>query len=181
MGNPLDELDITPDEWEHGRTWYTHAADRIDCIARKYDVEPVIARAVFAAVSPGMRLEDNYNWLTAILAGLPRGVKPVNVSLPYGWAPIALGYEILRVNGPDLLTGPKRIAFYRNLMGDESKVTLDTWALKPFGLKRAPKSQQQRQVITDAYTDFAKRHGVTPAAAQAAVWVHLRGKDKAHS
>jgi hypothetical protein len=100
--------------------------------------------------------------------------KPESLPVPYGFKPMAMACAIRDTSDVSLLTGPKRLAFFANLMGDESHVTLDVWALKPFGITTGTPGVKARIEITRCYVQLAESLNITPAAAQAAVWCHLR-------
>jgi len=172
--NPLLELALTSEDWENGRTWYTYAGDRIDSVCKRYGVDGTVGRGVFAALSPGMRVEPNLDWTSLILGGWNMGDdKPADYPVPYGWKPFTLACDIRDTGDVTLLTGIKRTAFLANLLGDFSRVTVDTWALKPFGRKTVSSPTMHRG-ISDAYTELGEATGHAPAHAQAAVWCHLR-------
>jgi hypothetical protein len=81
----------------------------------------------------------------------------------------------------DVLNGPKVRAFYRNITGDLTAVTVDRWAARvALGTPRgepAPLLHRQRyDRIARAYRMAAEHANVPPCHVQAAVWVHIRGK-----
>ena len=70
--------------------------------------------------------------------------------------------------------GHKVYAFYRNLSGDFDHVTVDTWMAKIYGVDFGKITDQQRSEIQQDVTAIAESAGITPAAAQAALWVGYR-------
>jgi hypothetical protein len=91
----------------------------------------------------------------------------------------------------DVLNGPKVRAFYANITGNLSAVTVDTWAARvaegdwrpnpmahlrahaPYAATDAPQGRRYA-LIADAYREAAALLGHAPRDVQAAVWVHVR-------
>ena len=180
MTNPLLDLDITREEWEMGRTWYQHMADRVDVVGTRLGYHPAVSLAVFAAISPGMGPDNNLAWAKHVMEhadDLEIYPCPDGLPVPYGWRPINLGHDIAKDRDPSLLTGVKRLAFYRALMGDTESVVLDVHAIKPFGLAHVGQiTSTWRSHITDCYHDLAGKMCEASSSAQAAVWCHIRLK-----
>jgi hypothetical protein len=81
----------------------------------------------------------------------------------------------------DAVSGPKVEPFYRNITGDETVVTLDTWAIKALIGRKATEADvnrytkgRKRLVLEAAYHAAAERLGVSPARVQAVVWEAVR-------
>ena len=180
MTNPLLDLDITPAEWELGRTWYPHMMDRIEVVAARLGYEPDVAAAMFAAISPGMGPDHNLDWMRWVMVAVSHGVEVtftppwLKRMLPYGWKNIFLAEQIAKQRNSELLTGVKRTTFYNALMGDPYAVTLDVHALKPFDRKSVRRSELA--YITACYDDLAQKNNEMPRTAQAAVWCNVRLK-----
>ncbi len=180
MSNPLLDLPITFEEWEMGRTWYQHMADRVDVVGTRLGYHPAVSIAVFAAISPGMGPDNNLAWATWVMQTSDRfdeAERPEGLPLPYGWRNIYQASQIAQQHDPSLLTGVKRIAFYRALMGDEESVVLDVHAIKPFGLTKVDQlTSGLRTHLTMCYDELADKMNEAPRSAQAAVWCHIRLK-----
>jgi hypothetical protein len=68
--------------------------------------------------------------------------------------------------------GPKVIAFFLNIIGDENHVTVDIWATRAAVGRSIP--GKDRALIAEAYRRAAKKRNVSPRDFQATVWVTVR-------
>lgn len=165
----LRSVRVHEDALDAGRTWYRTARREARRIARENDITLSCAAGIIAATSPRVQWSHNLNLARGIAAG--QEVRGLGNSIRSAQR-IRNGERPLAV-----MQGPKVRAFYRNIMGDESHVTLDVWALKAAGwtADRVP-GKATRASITEAYVLLAAERGETPAMLQAAIWVAVRGR-----
>jgi hypothetical protein len=69
---------------------------------------------------------------------------------------------------------PKTWAFYRAILGDQSAVVLDVWALRAAGY--GPRVRvAERRAVEKSYRNAAHILGIPPREVQAVVWCQVRG------
>lgn len=83
--------------------------------------------------------------------------------------------------GAVAMTGQKVRNFAANLNGDMSRVTIDVWACRSFGVDyegadSPAKSDSVYATMAGRYTRLANRFGVSPAGFQAMVWFGIRAE-----
>lgn len=179
--NPLMHLPLTAGEITAGKKWYPMMTARLQRLAAHHGVPLEVAAAMMAATSPGMKPQPNFAWVDYLLTTDRDGdeaidTRPDGLPVPYSKEHIRKAMAIRDTGNTDLLSGPKVTAFFANLMGHLDVVTLDTWAVRPWGIDQAPKGRR-REAIVAAYEELADYLGMEPAEAQATVWVHLRGRE----
>ena len=159
-----------------GRDWYPAARREVrELCARAPDgIGPVRVAAIVAALSPRAQWAVNLRWAGAILDAAREGLPCPAVSLTHcrakAWR-IAHGASPARE-----LRGPKVRAFWRNLSGDESAVTVDTWAARAAGAEPDKLDRAGRyEAIAHAYRSAALSLGELPSALQAITWLEVRG------
>jgi len=177
-----------PDELYAGRTWYPDARQEVCRIVDKYRwiagyISHETVAGVIAVLSPNCTWETNLHDAENVIASYP---MPVTVSTYNNNREKA--YAIL--SGADtndssgrgrvpsgIVRGPKVTAFYENLRGDDSALTLDSHAFNAWKGYRATGSKlpnipaaERRQAVAD-YIQAAKRKGETNAAFQAVIWL----------
>ena len=85
------------------------------------------------------------------------------------------GAQVIGPRGSDKQIVVARTAqFYRNLSGDFDHVTIDTWMAKIYGVDFQGITDAERESLQDDVKAIADAAGITPAAAQAALWVGYR-------
>ena len=147
--------------------WYVKASDDIVQFADAFDIDHDTAAAVIAILSPRVQVSRNARLAAKyLLDGETDGImeqrlKAIERYVRYGF-----------LNG--YTHGHKVYAFYRNLSGDFDHVTVDTWMSKIYGVDFGKITDQQRSEIQQDVTAIAEAAGITPAAAQAALWVGYR-------
>jgi len=160
-----------------GAAWYPNA--RSMCAAMETPrLQPgQVDRAcgVVAALSPRCGWAQNLAWAARVLAAKRqrKGCPTVHTTAmrEQAWR-IAGGEDPL-----DVLNGPKVRAFYRNLTGDSSAVTVDVWAARvATGDPNCAGPGKSYDDIAQAYRNAAGIRGVQPAIMQATCWIHIRGK-----
>lgn len=146
-----------------GMTWYAKARGIVRVHAVAHAVPERHALAAFAALSPRVSYRRNVELLGTLLAT--------------GRAPTLRNAEreALRVlETGDRPSGRKVGAFFDCLMGSETAVCLDTWALRAAGVSESP-SASVFETVRQAYVDVAHRAGILPSQCQAVVWCAIRG------
>ena len=147
--------------------WYVKASEDIVQFADAFDIDHDTAAAVVAILSPRVQVSRNARLAAKyLLDGETDGImdqrlKAIERYVRYGF-----------LNG--YTHGHKVYAFYRNLSGDFDHVTVDTWMAKIYGVDFQKITDQQRSEIQQDVTAIAEAAGITPAAAQAALWVGYR-------
>lgn len=128
--------------------------------------------ALLSATGPQVNLKTSWRWTIAVYRQYKAGRK-IDLS------PFMSCHRrnVLRALAGVPLSGRKVRNFYRNLIGDENAVTLDTWMLNLFGWydrhKRVP-SNNQYDRLAERFRNVARRNGHTPATFQAMLWVKIR-------
>jgi hypothetical protein len=167
-----------------GLEWYRRA---YDAAATLLPDDPTRAAGVIAALSPRCHWRTNVAWAGALIEAAERGdASPPNV---HTRAMRAQAWRIARGEAPlDVLGGPKVRAFFANITGDLSAVTVDTWAARVALGDYTPHPTKAGQyavtpslsgrlyhLIARAYREAAAILNLPARDVQAAVWVHVRG------
>ena len=156
----------TPDVWAQAGSWYADARAVAEDVARILGTDRSHGAAVVAALSPRNPWSRNVRDAYAVA---------------YGQTPPGLGANVRTAQravtmGLAALSGPKVRAFGANIAGDESRVTVDVWMMRASGIDRdAPTTVQYRR-IERIVRRLAREYNVTPAQAQAAIWIVARGR-----
>lgn len=165
----------TGDQAVAGLQWYAEARQTVDSMATLGGLTREQVAGIMAALSPQTRWEQNIAGTLRVVAArrarkrLPTGVTLYPTNARKAWK-IATG------SSPEaILSGKKVIPFFKNLCGDESAVTVDTWIWKNSGMSGTLTNSRNRAIVR-AYRVAAKRRGITPAQAQAIDWVVVRGR-----
>jgi hypothetical protein len=158
---------------EAKRFWYSNARDSI---AREYGPDADIFVALLAATSPRQSVALNLSMTKSIFAAwdlLGRDLSENTLHELGEMGDLGARYgNIRRALLGEQLSGPKVCAFKANLLGDEDKVTIDTWMVTFAGIRH------ERTVLTKGGIIAYKRRvskaarilGWTPAQVQAAIW-----------
>lgn len=159
----------TPEDLEAGAAWYANARAEASSIAVESGLEPTAAAGIIAAWSPRNQWGRN----VAVARSTARGDYAGGLEASRVKAEaIARGADPLEV-----LCGRKTAAFYRNIIGDETAVTVDVWAARVAGVSEAAlKRRGAYDAVQSAYRAAARARGMTPARAQAAAWIVIRGR-----
>lgn len=162
-----------------GRIWYREAGQYARDLADAFEVSAAHAATVIAHLSPRASWQANKDYAFAACRG--KHSRPT-ACIGGNWdrAVAALETTLPLVT----LRGNKTHAFALNILGDESAVTVDVWALRiALGDKyvRETADGQLARVgaydaIAHAYRLAAKRAGVSPAVMQATTWCVARGR-----
>ena len=166
-----------------GRSWYTEAAGVVADISESTALTPAQVCGAFSALSPRVHYVRNVR-LTRTLCRMWHDVQDLGVDLlpraedtarALGCmsSPMREAYAALKSEHTP--RGPKTGAFYRAILGDDSALVLDVWALRACGLERLPRVGERR-TITASYRSAAARRGETVRDFQAIVWCAIRGR-----
>jgi hypothetical protein len=168
-----------------GTAWYSEkAAALAHEVAAQTGIEFETAAAVVAVCSPRTRWAQQVN----------RTADFVNYVLEYRdlteapkcslyWGAMEKAAMGLLYGDWSGLNTPKVGPFYRNIIGDDTVVTLDVWAIRAgLGQPSAPEAViekwakgRPRLILEAAYHKAAEVIGAPVAAVQAVVWVVVRG------
>ena len=147
-----------------GSVWYHTAnvvAGELVTIRPEWSME--VAASVLSAFSPREKWSRNCDMARKFARGEP--TPCLGMSIRNANASILQGFTALK--------GRKTNAFARAISGDGDAVVIDTWMLKPLGLKSV--TPKQYDMIAHTIRDIAKEVGMTPRDLQAALWNHIRG------
>lgn len=153
-----------------GLEWYGRAQSAASAML---PADPERAAGVIAALSPRCQWRTNLAWAAAVIQAAESGeacpAVHTRTMRAQAWR-IANGEPAL-----DVLNGPKVRAFYSNIVGDTSAVTVDVWAMRAADPSMEALSARAYALTARAYREAAGIIGVAPRDLQAAVWVHVRG------
>lgn len=164
-----------PTAAEEGTAWYDRASDTAAALAAGSGLPYARCAGVIAALSPRVSWSVNVRAAAAIVDAAAYGrAEPVVAGLGANrrkaWR-IATGAD-----PADVLGGDKVRAFYANITGDLSAVTVDVWAASAaLGRPVGSIGHAMYARIADAYRMAATLRAVSPRTMQAAVWCHVRG------
>ena len=187
---PLYELASEADKAD-GRTWYDDARSTVGELAIKHETTPKVVAGIVAALSPNARWTSNLEDANNVLGV---GLSPYSIA-DYHECTVstynsnkakafAIAEQAWNSTGEplDILRGPKVTAFYLNLIGDSSALTLDSHAYNAFCGFRATGSDLpgMRARLTrdarEAYKRAAHVKGETVAAFKAIIWVTWKAR-----
>ncbi len=157
-----------------GLAWYPEALRRMEDLAVETGYLTEQAAAVMAITSRATHLTTNIQWTEIALRS--GGATPVG-RFPNVMVPMVQMVLENPSNIPVCVSGPKVEAFYRAIMGDETAVVLDRWALLAAGHdygKRAPDPGPVWRSIEEAYRRAAKRVNIAARDFQAVIWIAVR-------
>lgn len=177
-----------PDEIVAGISWYDNAHMEAIKIAEYCKVAPHIGAAIIAVLSPRCNWQVNIEWAWRIAHSyinqvpiLTGGMQPLQVN-------INKAVRILATRDVSILSGPKVLAFYDNILYPQSsrEVTVDSWAYRAYieliGITRIiPHNITEKRYTTcaQAYKEAAAQVDLLPCHFQAIVWIvchRLEGK-----
>lgn len=166
-----------PNVRDAGRAWYESGRAEARSMARyaPAGVGAVRCAAILAALSPRTQWSVNLRWARAIVraaaAGEPCPAVSIKRNRAKAWR-IANGADPARE-----LNGPKTRAFWRNLAGDASAVTVDVWAARAAGVdaERELSRVGAYDAVAASYRAVASYRAESPSDLQAIVWLQSRG------
>lgn len=178
-----------------GLSWYTEAGMLAQRLSDLYGVTHLQAAGVLAAISPKMGWKQNCTVGEAMISAFVSGDDALAVpgaGLP---AMRRKALSILKLTGDDatdaqtietILSGPKITAFFRNITGSESDVTVDGHAYAVWKGERITTTDTPsigkalRESIARSYRLVSSRsaelcgEALTPSQVQAVTWTTYR-------
>jgi len=151
----------------HGRFWYRDATAQIDYVSWLEGWDCDEFAGVLATTSPRCSVVRNIRMSLHFMKNRDTRVVPMK----------GIRTSVERFLDGRGIAGQKTSAFYNNLRGCAESVTLDVWMAYALGIdqkdfRRIP----DRQKATDRVVGVARRLGIAPAEAQAAIWAGYRGR-----
>ena len=165
----------TPEQVQAGQRWYQDARALAVELANTCGLSIEQAAGVMAALSPREHWQRLYvrlvRWTQASQAG-----QPITSELTIGTGSNQYKAQQILAGAPigAQCSGPKVLAFYRAILGDEQAVPIDCHAHRAAIGRNAPELLQRkghRQDVQDAYTAVARQFGETPRECQAIIWL----------
>ena len=170
---PMNYIDIysaiakkaTFGQVEQATKWYLDAETVAREVATNLGVTLEIGATVVSAFSPRERWSRNVT--NAIKFSLGEPVVALGNNIRMANAGMQLGFSALK--------GQKTNAFAKAIAGNEDAVVIDVWMLRALGIEKKTPTQSQYKEMADAVTAVATKHGMTPRAMQALIWIVVRG------
>jgi hypothetical protein len=150
---------------EQAAKWYLDAERVAHEVAKNLDADLEVGASVVSAFSPRERWTNNVE--KAVSFSLGQKVVGLPNNLAMAKKAIKLGF--------DALNGQKTNSFARAIAGDEQAVVIDVWMLRALGIEKKTPTQSQYKEMARAVTKVAIKHGMTPRAMQALIWIIVRG------
>lgn len=145
-----------------GVEWYANAREQIAAYSARVGVEPAYTAGVMAVTSPRLHVRRNVRVTRAYIEdGVTEGLM----------FSVRRALEHFEETGQ--IRGPKTGAFARALMGDPDAVVVDVWMLRAFKRDTRATPAVYRSVSRGIQA-VARLADMTPADAQAAIWVAVR-------
>jgi hypothetical protein len=165
----------TAQDLADGIAWYDRARSIAEAMAEESGLSVRACAGVIAALSPRQQWSTNVSaarrMVLAAAAGEPEPIAAGTLgNRAKAWR-IACGED------PEVvLGGPKVRAFFANILGDAEDVTVDVWAARAAEGRKNPNAPVRRryELIAESFRRVARRRGMTPRDAQAAVWTVYR-------
>jgi hypothetical protein len=165
-----------------GRSWYADQREIVRELAQSYSLSLSVVAAVVSALSPMTKWEQNIAGAVRLIHAwrndeqIPDNATLFRSNATKAWA--ILSGDITPADA--FKGGPKTRAFWRNLSGDESHATVDTWMIRAAGVHTEWTStdgkvtQKEYRAIAHAIIAAASAVGETVAQFQAIVWLQIR-------
>src|ERR1035437_7722623 len=169
----------SPEQRHNGVEWYPQAIDTVNSYAGINSVwTRETSAAVCAVLSPRITWAENTKALSRFHKCAQEGLQFIP-SVAGLRANVERGWYIAHSGDVSVVSGPKVSSFYANLLGDFSRVTVDSWMARAAGLPESSMNLlkgRRYAHLQESYQKCALRTGYTPAQFQAIVWVTIRGK-----
>jgi len=168
--------------------WYNEAHDMVRDLANKHGIDFSVCAAVVAVLSPRIRWRtskgNGYPNLEAadnLIRGHRHHIKKTVVFSNVAGFDFnkSKAWDILRTNDTSLVSGPKVVAFYNNIINPDNDdyVTIDSWMFAiAYGLdftasktNFAP-NKRQHEEIKSALISVARQYAISTIDLQAIVW-----------
>jgi hypothetical protein len=150
---------------EQASKWYLDAERVAEEVARNLGTTLEIGATVVSAFSPRERWTRNVS--NAIKFSLGKDVTALGNNIKMANAGLTQGFAALK--------GQKTNAFAKAIAGNENAVVIDVWMLRALGIEKKSPTQSQYNEMAKAVTLVATKHGMTPRAMQALIWIIVRG------
>jgi hypothetical protein len=170
-----------------GMAWYNDANQFCIDQGIKYQVSTELVASVVAALSPRNNWAKNKIDAENVVSHKFKGTELNRVST-YGKmlkkALILCDEKLSHNDRIKILNGPKIQSFYCNIIGDSSKVTIDSWIDQAASgkyksvKKRKPLTIKRYRSIELAIQKLAIEKNIKPYQAQAIIWVSFQEKIK---
>jgi len=155
----------TGSERNQGKHWYTDARGYLQAMADHHKESLKVTAGIAAVLSPLENWKTNLNMTNMVLRGKRvRGLKK-NISK----ANMIKKTQRVLPN----LRGPKVRSFFLNLIGNESEITIDTLMIRAYhgSTQKNNLTKPQRLDLEAQVHMISRTHGLTPAQAQATIWI----------
>jgi hypothetical protein len=175
-------IEANPRQAELDSRWYQFAGGFAHGLDADFDLPCGTSAGFIAALSPlnswEMQIEYSPPSIAAVLRLLRKGLDArqaaVGIVGPGFFSNRHKAARILAGENPlSVLSGDKVRAFYANLTGDMSQVTIDRHALAIAGWEKSLTPAAYRR-LTFAYRMAAENLDLEPAEVQALTWCHWR-------
>ena len=165
-------LALAPDSVD----WYKDAGDACAAFAADMGYEFLHVVGVLSITSPRVTVKRNVELCTLYLSGDIGETPAGHVSglLPSTEAALAHWEASGRDNSA--IRGDKTRNFALAIAGDESAVVVDVWTVRGMQLTHKTLTSKRYRAAAASLARIGKRAGVSPAAAQAALWYGTRAR-----
>lgn len=145
-----------------GRNWYSDATQQIDYVSWLEGWDRNEFAGVLATTSPRCSVLRNIRLALHFMKHRDIRVVPMR----------GIRTSVLRFLDGKGIAGQKTSSFYANLLGCPNSVTLDVWMAYALGIEQTDFNRVgDRQKATDRVVAVGRVMGISPAQAQACIWV----------
>jgi len=165
----------TPEVIQAGLVWYPNARASLTPFCDVWT--PQVACAVCAVLSPRVTWKECIRYTGFMHRAISQGLR-VPPTCGGVRRNVERAWYIAESGDTSVISGSKVCSFYRNLCGDDTAVTCDSWAMLAAGLDPTGHSGHataRYKALADTYRNVAASVSLTPAALQAIVWIVVRG------
>jgi len=173
----------TPSEVEHGMTWYSNALAMLKEMAQEFEIPTHIVVGVMSALSPNNKYERNLENTYALIRAFLMGQDMDSVKVSTYHTMKRKAWHILQEmptydQTVTILNGKKIVSFFKNIMGDETEITIDGHARNIYYNDRQGLTTPNTNIrkleyidIQKAYQRASKKLGIKAYELQAITWV----------
>lgn len=145
-----------------GRTWYADGSQQIDYVSWLEGWDREEFAGVLATTSPRCSVVRNIRMGLHFMHFRDLRVIPMR----------GIRTSVTNFLNGKGIDGPKTSAFYANLLGCPDSVTLDVWMAYALGIDQTDFNRvASRKKAIDRIVSVGRVMGITPAQAQACIWV----------
>lgn len=156
------------EKFETRKNWYR---DIFEHIQKHFD-DPELFAGLLSATSPRTSVRKSWNLSLRIYRQFRNGND-----IDYTGMIPSTRRNIDRVLSGHELSGLKVSAFYQNLIGNYSPVTIDVWMLKFFKAENIWMTPNRYKKLSDRITNYARKIGLHPAELQVVCWTYARSRE----